>query len=94
LIGCTTIEIYQHIGIGLVCCILGFVLYKVKAWSWGDVKLAGVAGLAFGLLTPYVALLAALTMVTWQGIRKGKTGLPFGVPVAVGATLATILSVL
>ena len=94
LIGRTRIEIYEHIGIGLACGILGFILYKARMWSWGDVKLAGVVGLAFGLLTPYVALLASLTMITYQGIKKDSAGLPFGVPVALGAMLATILSVL
>jgi len=85
----TRIEFYEHLAAGAVACLLGYVLYKVKLWAMGDVKLWLAVGLAFGAQSPYVVLWAALSMVLYQTIRKGKEGLPYGVPVAVGAAILT-----
>jgi len=91
LIGRTRIEIYGQVGIGVAACFVGFALYRFGLWAKGDIKLAGVVGLAFGTQTPYVALFTALVMIAYQVIRKPREGLPWGFPVAVGSLLVSLL---
>lgn len=94
LIGRTRIQIYEHIAVGAVALLVGFLIYKVGQWAAGDIWLMGAVGLAFGFRTPYVVLIAALTMITYQSVVRSKVGLPWGVPVAVGATALTLLTFL
>lgn len=85
-----TSQIWESLAVGAVAMGVSFLIYKVGHWAAGDIWLMGAIGLAFGLQTPYVVLVAALVMIGYQAIKKPKNGLPWGVPVAVGAIIVTV----
>jgi Flp pilus assembly protein protease CpaA len=87
----TRMEFYEHLIAGVVAAGVGFMLWKINQWSVGDIKLAFAVGVAFGTLTPYVALLTGVILIAYQFIFKPSKGLPLGIPVLVGIIPVALL---
>lgn len=85
-------------GLFLLFYALGFVLYRQEALGFGDVLLAGLAGLLVGwpaatsaLLFTVVSAAAISLLILGLGLATRKTFIPFGTFLVIGA-IVTLLT--
>jgi leader peptidase (prepilin peptidase)/N-methyltransferase len=98
---------WEHLGVALLCAAVAFGIFFAinfirPAWmGFGDVRLAGLIGLALGWLGPWYVLIGfmianivgALLGITLMalGLATRRTALPYGVFLAGGSILAILV---